>query len=45
VRDHRLLETARAEAAAWLATTSPSKDAMAALLASWSSRFKLIQIG
>ena len=45
VRDHRLLETARAEAADWLASTAPARDAMAALLESWSSRFKLIQIG
>ncbi len=45
VRDHRLLETARADAADWLASTSPSREAMAALLASWSSRFQLIQIG
>ncbi len=45
VRDHRLLETARAEAADWLASAAPRREAMAALLASWSARFKLIQIG
>jgi ATP-dependent DNA helicase RecG len=45
VRDHRLLETARVEATAWLESTAPAKDAMKALLDSWSSRFKLVQIG
>jgi hypothetical protein len=45
VRDHRLLEAARADAAEWLASTAPTKEAMASLLESWSTRFKLIRIG
>ena len=45
VRDHRLLEAARADAAEWLASTAPTKEAMASLLDSWSTRFKLIRIG
>ena len=45
VRDHRLLETARADAADWLASTALRGRRWRRCSTSWSSRFQLIQIG
>ena len=45
VRDRPLLDAARQEAARWFETTAPPPDEVAALLQSWESRFKLIDVG
>ena len=45
VRDRELLEIARREAADWLASSSPTRDAMKNLLEGWHKRFQLIEIG
>ena len=45
VRDRELLDTAQREAAAWLEAAEAEPAAMAAMLQSWETRFKLIEIG
>jgi ATP-dependent DNA helicase RecG len=45
VRDREILETAREEAAAWLAALDASPEALEGLLRSWELRFKLIEVG
>ncbi len=45
VRDRELLDTARREAADWLASSAPSSDAMAKILDGWHKRFQLIEVG
>jgi ATP-dependent DNA helicase RecG len=45
VRDRELLETARREAAEWLASSAPTRDAMSKILDGWHKRFQLIEIG
>jgi ATP-dependent DNA helicase RecG len=45
VRDRALLEEARREAAGWLEASAPAAAATAALLESWETRFRLIEIG
>jgi ATP-dependent DNA helicase RecG len=45
VRDRDLLDLAQREAAAWLDSAAPTPDALARMLASWSARFKLIEVG
>jgi len=44
-RDHDLLDVARREAADWLTGAHPSRQAIAALIDSWSARFRLIEVG
>jgi ATP-dependent DNA helicase RecG len=45
VRDRDLLDLAQREADRWFSTAAPTADAVADLLRSWSSRFKLIEVG
>jgi ATP-dependent DNA helicase RecG len=45
VRDRDLLETARREAADWLASAAPTRDTMSKILDGWQKRFRLIEIG
>jgi ATP-dependent DNA helicase RecG len=45
VRDRELLDTARREADAWLASSTLPPDAMAKILDGWHQRFQLIEIG
>jgi ATP-dependent DNA helicase RecG len=45
VRDREVLETARHEAAEWLASSAPTHDAMSKILDGWHKRFQLIEIG
>ena len=45
VRDRELLDTARREADAWLASSPPTPEAMTRLLEGWQKRFQLIEIG
>jgi ATP-dependent DNA helicase RecG len=44
-RDKDLLETAKREAASWLASASPTPAALGSLLDSWETRFRLVRIG
>jgi ATP-dependent DNA helicase RecG len=44
-RDRDLLDAASREAAEWLDRTRPSPDAMDRIVTSWSSRFRLIDVG
>jgi ATP-dependent DNA helicase RecG len=45
VRDHELLETARGEAVRWLESSGLTGAGIEALLRTWESRFKLIEVG
>ena len=45
VRDREWLDTARREAVDWLASSPPTRDAMAKILEGWRDRFQLIEIG
>jgi ATP-dependent DNA helicase RecG len=45
VRDRELLDLAQREADAWFESAAPTPAAVAELLRSWSSRFKLIEVG
>ena len=45
VRDREWLDTARREAVDWLASSPPTRDAMAKILDGWRDRFQLIEIG
>jgi ATP-dependent DNA helicase RecG len=45
VRDRRVLEQARAEAAAWFDRTPPSPDSLDRLIHVWHDRFRLVEIG
>jgi ATP-dependent DNA helicase RecG len=45
VRDRELLDMARREADDWLASSAPSRDAMARILDGWQKRFQLIEVG
>ena len=45
VRDRDLLDTAQQEAARVFDATAPSGAALSELLRSWSTRFKLIEVG
>jgi ATP-dependent DNA helicase RecG len=45
VRDQEALDTAKREAAAWLASAAPTPAALKALLDQWEQRFRLVQIG
>ena len=45
VRDRELLDAAQREAAAWFESAAPDPAAVAQMLASWESRFKLMEIG
>jgi ATP-dependent DNA helicase RecG len=45
VRDREWLEAARREAVDWLASSPPTRDAMAKILEGWRDRFQLIEIG
>jgi ATP-dependent DNA helicase RecG len=44
-RDRELLDLAQREADAWFEAAAPTPAAVAELLRSWSSRFKLIEVG
>jgi ATP-dependent DNA helicase RecG len=45
VRDRELLDLAHREAAAYIDAVAPTLDATKKLIASWESRFRLIEIG
>jgi ATP-dependent DNA helicase RecG len=45
VRDRELLDLAQREADLWFAAAAPTPDAVAELLRSWSTRFKLMEVG
>src|SRR5262249_2786685 len=45
VRDRELLDVAQREAARWFESAAPTPAAVARLLESWESRFKLIEVG
>jgi ATP-dependent DNA helicase RecG len=45
VRDRELLDLAQREATAWFESAAPTPAAVARLLESWESRFKLIEVG
>jgi ATP-dependent DNA helicase RecG len=45
VRDRELLDLAQREADRWFTSEAPTPTALAELLRSWSSRFKLIEVG
>jgi ATP-dependent DNA helicase RecG len=45
LRDTELVQAAQREATAWLDSTSPAPAALAALLDSWQTRFRLIEVG
>jgi ATP-dependent DNA helicase RecG len=45
VRDHQLLALAQQEAAQWLDASPPTPAALARLLDTWHTRFRLIEIG
>jgi ATP-dependent DNA helicase RecG len=45
VRDRELLDLAQREADAWFAASTPDPGAVAELLRSWSTRFKLMEVG
>jgi ATP-dependent DNA helicase RecG len=45
VRDRDLLDLAQREADKWFEAAAPTPSAVAELLRSWSSRFKLIEVG
>jgi ATP-dependent DNA helicase RecG len=45
VRDRELLELAQREASQWLETTAPTAEALGEMLKTWSTRFKLIEVG
>jgi ATP-dependent DNA helicase RecG len=45
VRDRAILETARAEALAWLPTAATPPDEIVEILRSWETRFRLIEVG
>jgi ATP-dependent DNA helicase RecG len=45
VRDRELLDLAQREADRWFASAAPTPAAVAELLRSWSSRFKLMEVG
>jgi ATP-dependent DNA helicase RecG len=45
VRDRALLDLAQREADAWFAAAAPTEGAVDELLKSWSTRFKLIEVG
>jgi hypothetical protein len=45
VRDGELLEAAHGDAAEWLESAAPTPDALGSILATWSTRFKLIEVG
>jgi ATP-dependent DNA helicase RecG len=45
VRDRELLEAAQHEAARWIDSAAPTPAATARLLESWSTRFRLIEVG
>ncbi len=44
-RDKDLLDTAKREAAAWLASSAPTPAALRTLLDAWEQRFRLVHIG
>jgi ATP-dependent DNA helicase RecG len=45
VRDRELLDLAHREADRWFQDAAPTAEAMADLLRSWSTRFKLMEVG
>jgi ATP-dependent DNA helicase RecG len=45
VRDRELLDLAQREADKWFAAAMPTPEAVADLLRSWSTRFKLMDVG
>jgi ATP-dependent DNA helicase RecG len=45
VRDHELLEVAQREASRWFEETKPAPAAIGRLIANWSQRFQLIEVG
>ena len=45
IRDRELLDLAQREAAQWFDATAPAAGAVAKLLESWESRFKLMEVG
>jgi ATP-dependent DNA helicase RecG len=45
VRDRELLDSAQREADKWFSTTLPAPAAIGDLLRSWSTRFKLMDVG
>ena len=45
VRDRELLDSAQREADKWFSTTLPAPEAIGELLRSWSTRFKLMDVG
>ena len=44
-RDKDLLDTAKREASAWLASSAPTPAALRTLLDAWEQRFRLVHIG
>jgi ATP-dependent DNA helicase RecG len=44
-RDQEMLDAAKEEASAWLASSAPSPSALRTLLEAWEQRFRLIHIG
>jgi hypothetical protein len=44
VRDRELLDLAQREASGWFDRTKPAAAAVERILASWASRFKLIDV-
>jgi len=45
VRDRTVLERAKLEADAWMASAAPAPEALARMLDTWEHRFRLIEIG
>jgi ATP-dependent DNA helicase RecG len=45
IRDRETMELAQREAADWFETEKPTPAAVAGLLESWETRFKLIEVG
>jgi ATP-dependent DNA helicase RecG len=45
MRDRELLDLAQREADRWFAATAPTPQAVAELLQSWSTRFRLMEVG
>ena len=44
VRDRAILDRAKAEAEAWMASSTPAPASLAKLLESWEQRFRLIEV-